>query len=170
MLQKFALSFVQLCVCVYTSVPSCACVCVCMFRYTCCLHACVSKGACGNQRSMLDVFLLFSTLLFVIGPLPRPEDHCLAARLVSKFWALPVSAPRTLGFQTCTSIPGFSMNTGDANSGPHAAQQALDSLSISWTTVVCLPSIRPSVLVSRLLDYRHAPPHLAKSLLNTQST
>lgn len=59
---------------------------VLMCVYVWFMHACLlvhaSKGACGDQRSMSDVFLLLSARSFVTGHLPQPHLAPLAGRHV----------------------------------------------------------------------------------------
>lgn len=146
------------------------CLCVCM--YGLCMH--VSKGACGDQRSMLDVFLLLSALSFVTEYLPQPPSG-------STGW---LAHPGI-----CLSLRSIALGCGHALACPNLtfmlemqaqvlmiAQQACYSLSYLVSHVclcvhlssfppstgalssLCCPgwhkACDPPVLVSR-----HAPPH-----------
>lgn len=128
------------------------CLCVCM--YGLCMHVClcmhVSKGACGDQRSMSDFFLLLSAcplsqdIFLSHHPAPRAGRHVLGSAYLRL---------HSTGLRTCTTVPSSYVNAGDASPGPHACSAGTLLLSYLLSHVclsVLLPSFHRSLYLTML--------------------
>lgn len=149
------------------------CLCVCM--YGLCMHVClcmrVSKGACGDQRSMSDVFLLLSALSFVTGHPPQPPCGSTG------WWARPglcLSLRSTaLGCEHALVCPALTWMLRCKPRSSCLLSRRVTPWAISWATCVCLSSFNPSTGVFTslccpgwhqacdrpVLVSRYAPPH-----------
>lgn len=191
--------FIQLCVmcahvCACMHIPQ---VCMAYVYILLCMHmwvkACVEiRGQYWMSSSITLYLILCNGVPYCTGK----SAICLHW-LAASSGDLPTSALHSTEVQTCTRISSFYLSAGEPDSSTHACLVGKPTLSQAISWAMCLriflflfpsspsPSNRSLYLtmLSRIasnlwsscrkspncLHHRHVPPHLAKSILNTQT-
>lgn len=95
----------------------------CVLMYThvhICTHHVIVWGGQGLGMVCSVFFFCFYTLLFEIVSLAEPRVHWFChTSWPASLWALPATTHPLLGLRVCTTVPGFYVDAGDLNLGPH---------------------------------------------------